>query len=232
MDKTTELKARLRSAYLRHREDLADVETALECNVIGPGNADHAAADALDALAYDEEIDLLCKSLKLPKVVEVHGPNEYQPGKEWLVEFPNGHSFKHSARSEFTLLTILVPVVDEWIAHLNVEDDPKVAAARTIHRELPPKQRRQDLAILRAISELSASPGTVANKDPIRERLASMGVPISANDEFTNCVARLKDGGLIDSKTGARGGYWLTDAGTKWLAENNPTIPSIPIDPV
>jgi len=201
MDKTTELKARLRSAYLRHREDLNDLETVVACEVVASGTADHHAADVLDALVYDEEIALLCKSLKLPKIVEVLGPDEYRPGKEWIVERPNGHSFKHSARSEFTLLTILVSVVEEWIDHLD-EDAPDLDG-------LTPDAR----VVLAAMRDLGAfCVDARITHEKIRERVADLGDKIGGG-RFDRAVAIVKARGYIDSKSGTA--TWLTPRGQK-----------------
>ena len=249
MDKTTtELRARLRDRYRYLRAAIGDPEPASgyfkwlqdrlgkerdeaieeqDGAIVGDsmagrgGGADQMALQILRAIASDEELGFLCQSLGVRRALaRVPGDSRYNRD-EWAVAWPDGQTFPHDLRQATTALDLVVLVLDAWIEHLDLADDPKVPATRTIHREPPPNLGRKARAVLellyrdKAFDEAHAC--HLTKRAPTQLKYDSAKSPDTKDKYAKTGAAELKRLKLVDAVP--RVGTWLTTEG-RALAES------------
>jgi hypothetical protein len=210
MDKTTkELRAQLRELYERHRADLESQVEWIEVHGIQPLHAEQESASALARLTDAERIGFLCQSLTLPRALKrMRGYGdpaetfaEDISSDEWVVAWPNGHTFPHDLRSAFTLMQLVIPVLEAWIDHLS-DDAPSADG-------LIPEAR----LFLKAMLDLGFHDGERGNQDDIWERVGEIDEEKRGRKARVAALKLLKDRKLVDSLSGT--GTTLTDAGLK-----------------
>lgn len=210
MDKTTkELRAQLCERYGRHRDSLREHDEWIEVHGIQPLHAEQESASALARLTDDERIGFLCQSLKLPRALKrMRGYGDPAENfaedislDEWVVAWPNGHTFPHDLRSAFTLMQLVIPVLEAWIDHLS-EGAPSADG-------LIPEAR----LFLKAMLDLGLHDGKRGKQEDIWERVGVIDEEKQGKAPRAAALKLLKDRKLVDSLSGT--GTTLTAAGLK-----------------
>jgi hypothetical protein len=218
MDKTTkELRARLRARYEYYRESIGRPEPASGIyRWLGIGNgkrkgeafqssmgerAEGMSMVILRTLAGDEEVDFLCKGLRLERALIYFPADEFDRHDQWIIARPDGTSFRHYLQRASGTLSLFEPILEEWIKHL-ADDAPDLDG-------LTPDAR----AVLLAMHELEAfCVEAKITQSNISDRVAELGeeIPKTRRD---NAISLLRQYGYVETK--ASTATWLTARGRR-----------------